>query len=383
LYGCTNNSVQNQGNIPIIDISQTYPEKRISFQELGGEIEYIPLETTDEVLLDDRAKIVSISDKYIIITNDLLGDIFTFGRNGKIISYFNHKGRSGEEYIQLRKLIFDEKNKEFFVLTFNKIIVYSEKGEYKRTLPFPEKINLTRIYNFDDETLFGYDEYGILTNEYNAKPYLFISKKNGVVVSTLEHSLPKRYSNRILFEAKNEKGENETKALALSGYANNWTDGNNFVISDLSDDTVYQLTRDKKLIPLITREPSVHKSDIRVFLTSELQTDKFMLLNYVKINFEQMLKNIQANEGYSISTLLYDFTNNRIYDVLIYNADCEKYCCYQFADANITENCGADLMSTDAVVSYFQNNKVSGELRQIAETLNEDDNQILMIVKFK
>jgi hypothetical protein len=381
LCGCAGNSIQNQENIPVIDLSRDYPEKKISFQELGGEIEYIPLETTDDALIDKRAKIVSISDKYIIITNDIRGDVFTFGRDGKIISYFNHKGQSGEEYIQLRQLIFDEKNQEFYVLTLNNIIVYSEKGQYKRTLTFPEKTNLTRIYNFNDETLFGYDEYGILGNEYNTNPYLLISKKEGSIVSTLERSLPKRYADRLLFDAKNEKGENQKKILTISGYVNNWSNANNFVISDLSSDTIFQLTRNKKLIPLVTRKPSVHEIDIRTFLTSEFKTDKFMLFNYVKINFEKLLKNMRANEGYSISTLLYDFANNQIYDVQLYNADCEKYCCYQFADTNIAENSGAVLMNIYNIIS--QKDEVSGKLKQIAKILNEEDNPVLMIVKFK
>jgi hypothetical protein len=92
-----------------------------------------------------------------------------------------------------------------------------------------------------------------LTNEYNAKPYLFVSKKDGAITSTLERSLPVRYSDRLLFEVKNEKSEKQTKILAVSGYVNNWNNVNNFVIADLSADTVYQLTRDKKMIPLITR----------------------------------------------------------------------------------------------------------------------------------
>jgi hypothetical protein len=240
---------------------------------------------------------------------------------------------------------------------------------------------LTRIYNFDDETLFGYDEYGILSNEYNANPYLFISKKDGSIVSILERSLPKRYADRLLFDGKNEKGEKQTKVLALTGYVNNWSNVNNFVISDLSSDTIFQLTHDKKLIPLITREPSVHANDVRIFLTSELKTDKFMLLNLVKINFEKILKNIREHEGFSISTLLYNFTNNQIYDVQLYNADCEKYCCYQFADTNIAENSGAVLMNIYNIIS--QKDEVSGKLKQIAKILNEEDNPVLMIVKFK
>jgi hypothetical protein len=132
---------------------------------------------------------------------------------------------------------------------------------------------------------------------------------------------------------------------------------------------------------LITRKPSVHKTDIRIFLTSQFKTDKFMLFNCVKIDFEKLLKNMQASGGISISTLLYDFTDNRIYEASVYNADCEKYCCYQFTDTHIAENCGANLMYAHDIVEEKDN--LTGKLKQIAETLNEEDNQVLMIVKFK
>jgi hypothetical protein len=140
MCGCAGNSTQNQGNIPMIDLSQEYPERKISLQELGGEIEYIPLETADDVLLDQNAKIVLVSDKHIIISNnDFSGDIFIFGRDGKIISHFNHIGQSGEEYTQLRQLIFDEKNKNFLCLLSIKFLFIPRKENTNVPFHFPKK----------------------------------------------------------------------------------------------------------------------------------------------------------------------------------------------------------------------------------------------------
>ncbi|MDR2010351.1 MAG: 6-bladed beta-propeller, partial [Bacteroidales bacterium] len=63
LGGCKNK--QTGTDLPVIDLSKDYPEKLVSFQEMGGELEYIPLETTDEVLLEAIATPVYISDEKI------------------------------------------------------------------------------------------------------------------------------------------------------------------------------------------------------------------------------------------------------------------------------------------------------------------------------
>jgi hypothetical protein len=378
LTGCGGNKVKISREIAVIDISKNFPKKEFSIQELGGELEYIPLETNDNVLLGRDAYIACISDNRIIVINPGQGDVFVFGRNGKIISQFNHKGPSGEEYNYLKQLVYDEQNREFFVIANKKIIVYSEDGQYKRSLPFPEKTDLTKLYNFDGNTLFGYDEYGILTEEYSTKPYLFISKKDGSIVSTLEKNLPQRYSNQVLVERKDEKGENTMMTVGLYGFSDNWHDGNNFTLADISADTIFQLTQDKRLIPLLIREPSVH--DTKTFLTSEIKTDKFILLNKVRIDFEK-LKNNQP-DAFSISSLIYDFANNLTYEARIFNADCEK-CHDQFGNVDIAENSAAELVSVTTILKYFEEGTLKGSLKQLAETLNEEDNPVVATVKFK
>ncbi|MDR3327171.1 MAG: 6-bladed beta-propeller [Prevotellaceae bacterium] len=367
--GCKNKTIDT--DMFVIDVSKDYPEKFVSFQEMGGELEYIPLETNDEVLMEATATPVYISDKKIIIMNPFIGDIFIFGRNGKIESHFNHKGQSGEEYNNLRHLVYDEKNKEFFVSDYKKILVYSEEGQYKRHFSFPET-NFEKISNFDDETLLGYDEYDIYGNDYRTKPYLFVSKKDGSIVSELDINLPQRYSIKQKYDTENGK------IVIRLGDFSNWHDGKDFVIADLSSDTIYKLTRDKRLIPLGTRVPSVSKNEMKTLLSVIIKTDKFMLLSANVADFEKVKKGIPLDALY----LLYNFADNRITKSWFTNDDCSG-CRYRFWDIEAPENTTALFLSSFRLIEQRELGNISGNLKPIAEKVDEEDNPVLMVVKFK
>ena len=141
-------SQSKKGNLPVIDFSKNYPTKDIRLQDIA-DMEYIPLETTDDVLLSDKAVLSSVTDKYILVYEPLQGDIFVFNRTGKIYAHFNHKGQSGQEYPWIRYAIFDERNGEIFVCN-QSIQVYSLNGKYKRTLKINTLQNESAVYNFDD-----------------------------------------------------------------------------------------------------------------------------------------------------------------------------------------------------------------------------------------
>lgn len=119
-------SGQMTSKLPTIDITKEYPKKKLVLQDIAT-AEYIPLETSDKVLLDGVATLhCSFTEHYITTYNANEGQIFVFDRKGKICHTFNHKGGSGEEYNYPLQLRLDEKAKELFLLDIsNKIQVYS------------------------------------------------------------------------------------------------------------------------------------------------------------------------------------------------------------------------------------------------------------------
>jgi hypothetical protein len=376
ISGCgTNSTKELHGDIPVIDISEKYTAKTFSIQDMA-DVEYVPLETTDDVLLDEISGVVHLSDERIVVSNYHLGDVFVFDRQGKILSYFNHRGQSGTEYAYIFQIVYDEKNREVYIYSFDKILVFSEDGTYKRTL---QTISDTRfdLYNFDDSTLLAYDNYGTeISNDkaYRTKPYMFLSKQDGSIMSTLDLELPERYSNRLYFKVNIDGQELQAvKEIALEG--GSLYDGKDLVIADLSSDTIFQLTQDKKRHPLLIRKPSVRESK-NIFLTPILKGNKFIFLSKCVVDFDDPDK---EDADYK---LLYDFITKEIYTASIVNDD---------VSANIrfvsmifgAKNTAATLIGADKIVESLQERKVSGALLPIAENLDAENNPVVMIMKFK
>jgi hypothetical protein len=96
---CSTKTAKND-DIFTIDLSKKYIHREIHLQNIA-DIEYIPLETTDDVLLGRMSLVSHISDSYILVFDIMGGDIFVFNRNGKIISHFNRIGQGGEEYTRI------------------------------------------------------------------------------------------------------------------------------------------------------------------------------------------------------------------------------------------------------------------------------------------
>ena len=381
LFGCQygNQKTMKSGDLHVIDISKNHPRKEIILQNVA-DIEYIPLETTDDVLLSGVCQLAYLSDKYAVVWEPRLGDIFIFDRNGKIVTHFNYRGQGGQEYILTRNVIFDEKNEEIFVFDnplTRRILVYTLTGKYKRTLNYSEDYTRIDAYNFDDDAFLIYDEFNLLPM-YNEKPYMFMSKKDGSIVSTLDIFLPVRYSNRTVIEDE----VNGQKALAslYINTPNNRHYGQNLLIADISSDTIYWLTKNKELTPLIIRKPSVHSSEPRTVLTYQLATDKFVFLYKITLDFIAA----ENNRKSAMVELMYEFETGETSRVSFINADYPSDTWWApFIYPEISQNMTASLIQTSRLKTAFEKKQLKGELEKLTATLNEDDNPVLMIVKFK
>ena len=60
---------QKPSALPQIDVRTNYPEKEICLQDVA-EVSYIPLETTDEILLDEGTGVEALSSKGIVCVSD-------------------------------------------------------------------------------------------------------------------------------------------------------------------------------------------------------------------------------------------------------------------------------------------------------------------------
>ncbi|MDR2119951.1 MAG: 6-bladed beta-propeller [Tannerella sp.] len=382
-YGCQfgGSETTKTGNLHVIDISKKHPQKNVLLQSIA-DIEYIPLETTDDILLSGVCQLAYFSDKYVVIWEPRLCDIFIFDRNGRIITHFNHKGPGNEEYLMMKNVIFDEENEEIFVFDnpqIYRILVYSIAGEYKRTIKYSNDYLRLTAYNFDGDAFLVYDESGV-QGSYGEKPYMLMSKNDGSIVSTLDISLPVRYSNRIVDEVE-VNGQTFITPFTIFT-PNNRYYGNNLLIADLSSDTVYLFTKNKELKPLIVRIPTVHSSEPRTVLTHQFATDKFIYLYKIPLDFEAAKKN---NQNITITELMYEFTTGETSEISLVNEDhpSRAWWDYPFMYADLPQNMSAMLIQMSRLKEAYEEKQLKGKLEKLVKTLDVEDNPILMIVKFK
>lgn len=139
-----------------VNVNENYPEKELVLQDFM-DVEYIPLETTDEFIT--QGTVLSIGDKYILIKNYVNdGNIYVFDRKtGKGIRKINRKGQGGEEYAFIVSAALDEDNEEIFVNSTKKILVYDLSGNFKRSFNTADDADYMDVFNYDKNNLICYD----------------------------------------------------------------------------------------------------------------------------------------------------------------------------------------------------------------------------------
>lgn len=364
-------------NIPVVDVSKNYSLEKLNLQDMAS-VEYVPLETTDDILLSGNAALSAVGDKYILVHEFQLGDIYLFDRHtGKLKSHFNHKGGSGMEYTWIKNgTILDEKAEEIYVCS-QFIQVYSLEGKYKRTL----KINCfdhdMSIFNYDDQSLLIYDDIVIepgREKETTHTPYRFISKKDGSPMGTLDIYFPQRVPLAIA-----QQEGNMWRPYKFS-YPSNARFGDDLMLMNVSSDTLYKLSPQKRLTPIFTRTPSVYASKLRNIWMPLLTTDKFMLFGTFVIDFN--------STGGKIPKFMYDFKTGQVKRVSIIDHELN----YSIrgprewdsgSSTAIAKNKSAEFVSASAMLEAYQKKRLKGNGNEVAKNLLEDDNQVVRILTFK
>ena len=365
--------------LPTIDVSKNYSRKEFYLQDIA-KVEYIPFETNDNALMGRSIKIFSVSDDYIIAANTIEGDVFVYDGKGKWKYSFNHKGQGPREYVYLNSIAFDAKAKEIFVCEWfsanPKILVYAESGTYKRTLPCPPNF-WPNLYNFDDETLLVYDDYGIYEMEgYSNKPYRFMSKKDGSFTDSLNINLPVRLSNIAVWQGEKD-GEPAIFSRGI-GISYNRSYGNNFLIADWSADTIYRLTSQKELQPMIVRKPPMQSTNPKILLSNFLATDKFILFGVHGMDYDA-LKNGREIEQ---KQLMYDFRTGETNEYRFKNHDISSSTNVMIRDAITPVNIGITLYDASFLYDLNEKGELRGDLKELLKTLDVEDNPVLVKMKF-
>ena len=360
-----------------VDVTKkNYPTKKLILQDFM-DVEYIVLETNDEFVC--QGEVLAIGKELLLIRNRIDdGDIFIFDRKGKGVRKINRKGQGSEEYTYNNQVVLDEDNGEIFVDDYyRKIQVYDLYGKFKRTIKKKEGVRYSDLRNYDRDHLIGWlDSFG----EEERKPsFYIISKQDGSMADEIE--IPFKEVKETTFR----KYDAETKIMhttefSVTKYSTIIHCLDHFILAEPSSDTLYRYLPGHSLIPYMARTPSIQSMKPEVFLLPGIFTDRyFFMIIFTKREGDSFPLFSQL-----FSHLVYDRQENALFNYVVFNDDRTDRRSVTMREKTISDEVAFyQKFEAHELVESYEKGELKGKLKEIASKLDEEDNAVIMLVKYK
>ena len=382
-----------------VDVSEDYPMEPVSLQEIFGEMEYVALETTPDCMIAGIENPTVTDDDIFVLTQRK--SLFRFGRDGKFRNQIGREGRGPGEFLSATCICVNDRTKEVFIYDVlgKNMFVYDFDGRHKRTLPMPRSTIIEDMVAITDSTLLVDNSTSDHTKPFVIHPFQLISSIDGSVVKTIipPHKEPDPHiptdipqpasgmSTRTGFPERDP-----ARAYRAGGVMVSLTKGDQYgvlregnsmyvtndgvVITEFVSDTVYVVSGAGELSPRWIKTPSPMKMDVP-------------RRRYSKFDFETGPYAFFAAAGRGDpAEYKVDKSNGKITQTYFYDANME-HVDFPFNKLiflrGINTGHFAQAHQALSLKNLLDAGKLSGELAEIAAGVKEDDNPVLMLVKFK
>lgn len=379
-------SQQHKESVPCLDVSVNYPGKEINLTDIA-KVRYLYLNSDNEKFLY-RGYIQAMSTNKVVVTDSRSGDIFIFSKDGAPVSRLNRRGRGPGEYNNAHRVFYDEEVDELFVIEpfpKNMIHVYSINGEHKRDINLPKETMLANdIVSLDNQSFLFIDyspEYKALipdekgvgpsirvpVKEY-VVPLYRISKADGAVLNSAELSVSPLFLGIIENGIRIPGRKNrliKNKAGAFICYP--------------EIDTVFMYGNETGLTPVIYKTPPVSSGNPLIYLNNCVDVGKYQFLQTYTARREEgaypfpsqyYLRNKETGEIVKQKLFLPDYQGKKFF---IGPTE---------GKINGLENGVLLELELTELKEANAKNKLSGKLKELVDTLADDDNNIFVIVEF-
>ena len=382
MAGCGEGKKQSQEELPFIDVSKEYPEKRIDLTDIA-DVTYVHLSSeSDDYLF--RGTIDYVTENRIVVIDRSSNSLLFFSKDGNPTSRFNRRGQGPEEYTDAASVMYDEERDDVFVSPdfSDHIMVYSSAGEYKRKITLPQ-ININgQMALLDDKSILVYDNTKLwqtimqnnsreeitLTEQVVDSSFFLISKTDGAVLEYIQ--LPNK---NIDLSYKNLGGD----FIGQISYGRVRKSPEGLFLYNPEADTVFLYSKDKSLTPYMHKKPSL--SDYNPMTVMDICMD------VGKFQFMTVYPYLKAGGSPSRKYYMRDKETGEIFRQKITLPD------YQGKDFSINPRLSSyyekkyhfELDFTELEEAYNEN-KLSGKLKELVASLLEDEdaNNVFVFVDF-
>jgi hypothetical protein len=372
---CSRNDIKVIDSIKRIDITSKSESAIEMLSDLASDIEYIPLQTNENSLVGDIFKIVA-SGNNLFIQNSI-NEILCFDKTGKFLFKLNKTGRGPNEYKFIVDFDVSSDGKTLLILSGDKILLYNNSDSgffFKKSLnlnrPVPSKIDMVPGTS---NVLLSIDP--LTGSEYSLNILINI---NGDTLNLK----PNYY--------KFKKVDKFTRGLSnesLHAYV-----GNTLYFKEEFSDTVFSINKESnKFRPKLIFDSHGFGFSPRARYDTEYARKHASEIFWVNTLIEiprYIIYTFEHNK--SRNKILYDKLTNKKYQItlnafkddLIGGISIDPKFCIEGKILTSVEalNFKNYISGEDFIKAKVRYPKRKNELKKLAESLNETDNPILIII---
>ena len=367
---------QMASELLVADKNVDCPTQEIYLEDIA-DVDYIPLMTTDSILVNDYPP-ESVTPEGIAVRGGQPGELLLLDPTGqKLVGRVCRCGQGPEEYTVIYRCVVDWQRCEVYIADYTHLKAYDFAGNYLRTLLTKEEIAKLDICNLNADQLLCARERENCETPY--RPYFTLSKADGRVDTLTSIELPRFIaSNRTVLSNDGRSYNAHAFLPLLVGCADRmW-------LTALALDTIFQINPDRSLLPVMAPLRAPTRDEEAPLLHFRGINDRYVWLSWVRRNVTVQLEHMEAGMREDLKIYMYDRKAQTW---------CEPaYRCrawsgfeprYIFTDP-LPYGYGLVMLNAMDLVEAYQNDELADErLREIASTLREDDNPVLMRLKFK
>lgn len=349
--------------------------KEIKLSDIIDDINYIPLETKRECLIGSPSEI-RFTENFFFVKNHLPPSLCQFDKTGRFITNIGQQGKGPGEFNRLRSFCIDKRNENAILYAKHpdKLLIYGFDGNLKNIVSCPDDQPVNEIETF------SIDNYILMFANYNGKTkhsYQCFTMQNTLINKAV---IPQSFSRNGSFSIMPE--------FSFYTYSNSLN-----VKENILNDTIYSIF-DNKFIPKYVlnfgqntfpvkarQERATYLKNMHeyVVLKNIFESKNFLIFIYrfnkkIFVGFyhkNTMTTSLMENDG-----IKNDFDSgpdfHPIYqknNILVGFIDAYKF--IEYVNSRAFKN---------STPKFPEKKK---QLEILANSLNENDNPILMLVKLK
>lgn len=351
-----------------------YAQQDLYLQDIA-DVRYVPLETSDQSILSTIRRI-ALRDDRIIIT-DFSDQVVVFDSTGRYLSKISHKGPGPHQYHYIAASAVDFDKHLVYIEDLMGIKAYDFDGYFVKSSPKPDYTSSSMLYVCDSTRLIAYYETQGLKEDGDTLlgNYFFIDTETGAR-TRVGIDIPEPASNTLMqYRIVSDGMVSSSKSIPINTMLK--TDSK-VIISDYVLPSVFEYSANG-LNHIIERQTGNEwKWLTSVFLLS----DPYIMFRAIRTTGDESLKTYKSAE---LCDFIYNCKTQTISEGDIYNRDIEvdAACSIEGWGNDLPKNTIVEAVSVEALSMLNERGKLSGPLKEIADTIDLEANSILMIATIK